>query len=67
MVRLSLVMLITLAACSPSMIPVPADVICRETRAARAEHMAALLEDGGDRSVLTGQRLVSLIDSACAG
>lgn len=39
--------------------------ICDGTDAARREHAAALAVDGGDRSVVTGARLIRLIDAGC--
>lgn len=41
------------------------DAICGGTHAARTAHTEALLQDGGDQSVVTGQRLISLIDAGC--
>lgn len=46
--------------------PPDAEAICDGTRAARKAHAAALVEDGGDASVVTGARLISQIDAACA-
>ncbi|WP_157115633.1 hypothetical protein [Ketogulonicigenium robustum] len=39
--------------------------ICDGTRQARADHARALAEDGGDLSVVTGARLIGLIDAGC--
>lgn len=39
--------------------------ICDGTQKARAEHARALLEDGGERSLMSGQVLLSQMDSAC--
>jgi hypothetical protein len=39
--------------------------ICDGTKKARAEHARALLEDGGDQSLMSGQVLLSQMDSAC--
>jgi len=39
--------------------------ICDGTAAARTAHAAALAEDGGDLSVVTGARLIRLIDAGC--
>lgn len=39
--------------------------ICDGTAKARTEHAAALAEDGGDRSVVTGARLIMLLDAGC--
>lgn len=41
------------------------DAICGATEAARREHAAALAGDGGDRSVVTGARLIAMIDAGC--
>ena len=39
--------------------------ICDGTAAARTKHAAALANDGGDASVVTGARLIAMIDGAC--
>jgi hypothetical protein len=39
--------------------------ICDGTKKARAEHARALLDDGGDQSLMSGQVLLSQMDSAC--
>jgi hypothetical protein len=39
--------------------------LCGGTEAARREHAAALAADGGDRAVLTGARLIRLMDAGC--
>jgi len=39
--------------------------VCDGSAAARDAHTAALLADGGDQSVLTGARLLALLDAAC--
>ena len=39
--------------------------ICNGTEASRTAHAAALAEDGGDRSVITGAYLIRQIDAAC--
>lgn len=39
--------------------------ICDGTDASRTAHAAALAEDGGDRSVITGALLIRQIDAAC--
>ncbi len=41
-------------------------VICAGTATARTEHAAALAADGGDLSVVTGARLIKLMDAGCA-
>lgn len=39
--------------------------ICDGTSAARTAHAAALAQDGGDASVVTGARLIRLLDAGC--
>lgn len=39
--------------------------ICDATSKARTDHAAALAQDGGDLSVVTGARLISMIDAGC--
>ena len=39
--------------------------ICDATAALRTLHAEALAEDGGDRSVVTGQTLISVLDYGC--
>ena len=39
--------------------------VCDGTKAARREHAAALAVDGGNRSVLTGAKLIRLVDAGC--
>lgn len=43
------------------------DALCTGTRDARAEHAAALALSGDDRAVVTGARLIELVDAGCAG
>lgn len=40
--------------------------ICDGTADARTAHAAALAQDGGDLSVVTGARLIRLLDAGCA-
>lgn len=61
------------AACLMLMLPVTGCVsvasgnaICDGTKAARTEHAAALADDGGPLSLVTGARLIRLIDAGCA-
>jgi hypothetical protein len=42
------------------------EAICAGTEQARTEHAAALAHDGGPLSVVTGARLIRLIDAGCA-
>ncbi len=39
--------------------------ICSGTEALRTVHAKALVEDGGDRSVVTGQALIATMDVGC--
>lgn len=43
------------------------EALCSGTTAARADHAAALVADGGPRSLVTGQNLIALTDAACGG
>jgi len=40
-------------------------VICTRTDQPTTEHAAALAIDGGDKSVLTGARLIGILDAGC--
>ena len=44
---------------------VSGDAICAGTESARTEHAAALADDGGPLSLVTGARLIQLIDAGC--
>jgi len=39
--------------------------ICDGSSRLRTDHAAALAADGGDRSVVTGARLIAAIDAGC--
>ena len=41
------------------------EAICGATDAARTEHAAALARDGGPLSLVTGARLIRLVDAGC--
>jgi hypothetical protein len=41
------------------------NAICDGTASARTKHAAALAKDGGDASVITGARLIMMMDAAC--
>lgn len=45
--------------------PQRADAVCDGLRPAVDAHAEALVADGGDRSVVTGQRLIARYDAAC--
>jgi hypothetical protein len=44
---------------------VSGDGICSGIGRAVSDHAAALADDGGDRSVTTGARLIALLDAGC--
>lgn len=44
---------------------VSTDAVCAGTETARTEHAAALADDGGPLSLVTGARLIRLIDAGC--
>ena len=41
------------------------EAICDATDALRRVHAQALVSDGGDRSVVTGQALIATLDAGC--
>lgn len=45
---------------------VSSNAICDATKDSRTAHAAALADDGGDKSVMTGAYLIAQIDVACA-
>ena len=42
------------------------NAICDGTKQSRTSHAAALVEDGGPRSLVTGAVLIQQIDAGCA-
>ena len=46
-------------------IAVSEPAICDGTALVRTEHAAALAKDGGDASVVTGAKLIRMLDAAC--
>jgi len=64
MLRPTLLLLVTLslAGCLASAEP---SGICAGLEPLERDHAAALITDGGDQSVVTGNRLISGIDAAC--
>ncbi len=48
-----------------SVTPTSDDALCDGTRRARADHAAALAVSADDRAVVTGARLIGLIDAGC--
>lgn len=45
--------------------PTSGEAICSGTRAARADHAAALADTQDERVLMTGARLIGLIDAGC--
>lgn len=41
------------------------EALCAGTEAARSEHAAALADDGGPLSLVTGANLIQLVDAGC--
>ncbi|VDC31537.1 hypothetical protein [Pseudogemmobacter humi] len=41
------------------------DALCDGSREARTDHAAALADSADDRAVVTGARLIALIDAGC--
>ena len=65
MLRFMVMTLLLLASgCSTTQIR-SGDAICDGTRQARADLARALLDDGGDQSVMAGQVLLSQLLEAC--
>ena len=58
------ILLLTLGACT-ARIPNSADAICEGTLAMRHDLARSLVDDGGDRSLVTGQRLLASLHRAC--
>lgn len=57
---LTLMLLVTGCASAPS-----DSAICAGTAKARQDHAAALVDDGGPRSLVTGANLIATIDAGC--
>lgn len=63
--RLAPLILMMLAiSCAPAT-RTSGDALCDGTRTARADHAAALADEGSDRVVVTGARLIAAIDAGC--
>ena len=45
--------------------PTSLDAVCSGTRAARASHAEALAETQDERVLMTGARLIALVDAGC--
>lgn len=59
---LPLTLILAVSGCA---IGVNQPAICDGTKSLRDAHTEALLEDGGDRSVVTGVGLIGALDAAC--
>jgi len=59
-----MILLLLASGCSTTQIR-NGDAICDGTRQARADLARALLDDGGDQSVMAGQVLLSQLLEAC--
>ena len=57
-----MMLILTVSGCARA---VSDSAICDGTAASRTAHAAALAEDGGDKSVVTGAYLIRQIDAAC--
>lgn len=60
----AMILLLLASGCSTTQIR-SGDAICDGTRQARADLARALLNDGGDQSVMAGQVLLSQLLEAC--
>ena len=49
-----------------SVTPGRGEAVCDGTRAARADHAAALADTQDERALMTGARLIGLLDAGCA-
>lgn len=58
-----MILILAAAGCSPAT-PTSLDALADATRQLRADHAAALVVDGGPRSVATGQALIATLDAA---
>jgi hypothetical protein len=61
----SLVGMILLCCVSGCANAVSSNAICDGTKVARTEHAAALADDGGPSSLVTGAQLIRLLDAGC--
>ncbi len=61
-----MILMLPVAGCANATRPGP-EALCDGSRSARADHARALAEEAGDGAVLSGQRLIALIDAGCAG
>lgn len=62
---LMLLVTLSLTACGGLSAPDGRSGVCAGLRPLSDAHAAALLEDGGDRSVVTGERLLAGVEAGC--
>ena len=62
--RLAACLMLTLPA-SGCVSAASTNAVCAGTETARTEHAAALADDGGPLSVVSGARLIQLLDAGC--
>ena len=65
--RQTVLAMILLSSVSGCVNVVSQKAICDGTANVRTEHANALALDGGDKSVVTGVKLIASIDAACKG
>jgi len=63
-IYMMMILLLLATGCSTTQIR-SGDAVCDGTRQARADLARALLADGGDQSVTSGQALLSQLQAAC--
>ncbi|MCL4065361.1 hypothetical protein M3484_02060 [Pseudomonas sp. GX19020] len=61
---MALILMLPAGSCV-SVTPTTGDALCDGSRAARADHAAALAVSPDDRAVVSGARLIALIDAGC--
>ena len=66
MLRPILIVLATLSGCAATSAPDGLSGLCAGLEPLAGDHAAGLLQDGGDVSVVTGERLLAGIDAGCA-
>jgi hypothetical protein len=66
LVRLTMLSLLGSGLLTGCGIAVSPQALCDGTKRLRDAHTEALLDDGGDRSVITGSALIGAIDAGCS-
>lgn len=64
MLPLAMILPLFVSACVTAT-PNSGEALCDGTRSARADHAAALAVSPDDRAVVTGARLIEVIDAGC--